>query len=154
MVSIANQYHVGISTVSIIIREKCDALWTVLSKIVLPTKFTQDLWRNIEEEFRNRWNLPHCIGSLDGKHITIQAPPKSGSDFFNYKNQHSIVLMALCDWKYKFTYIDVGAQVRQSDGGVFRRTEFYKKLKANQLNIPGPSKIDGIDQNISFFCSR
>lgn len=53
-----------------------------------------------------------------------------------------------------FTYFDVGAQVRQSDGGVFRRTEFYKKLKANQLNIPGPSKIDGIDQNISFFCSR
>lgn len=73
---------------------------------------------------------------MDGKHITIEAPSNSGTEFFNYKGTFSIVLMALVDAKYCFIFADVGCQGRISDGGVFRNTLLFKKLQDNDLNIP------------------
>lgn len=82
---------------------------------------TVEKWEEIANEFEERWNFPNCIGALDGKHCTIQAPAKCGSEYFNYKKCNSVVLMALVDAGYKFIFIDVGDFGRNSDGGVFAR---------------------------------
>ena len=57
-------------------------------------------WENIEEGFRTKWNFPNCCGTIDGKHVNIQAPKNSGSLLFNYKGTFSLVLMALVDVDY------------------------------------------------------
>ena len=44
-----------------------------------------DEWMKIEFEFREKWNFLHCLAAIDGKHKVIQTPPRSGSDYFNYK---------------------------------------------------------------------
>ena len=65
------------------------------------------MWLDIAIKFHNKWNFPHCLGAIDGKHI-IQAPPRSGSTFFNYKKSFSIVLLAVCNDNYEFTLPDIG----------------------------------------------
>lgn len=42
-------------------------------------------WHKISEGFESKWSFPHCVGSMDGKHIILQSPVNSGSEFFNYK---------------------------------------------------------------------
>lgn len=66
----------------------------------------------------------------------MQCPGNNGSEFYNYKGAFSIVLMALVDANYLFSYVDIGCQGRISDGGVFRNTSLFKKLEQNELHIP------------------
>lgn len=93
-------------------------------------------WTRISDLFYNLWNFPHCLAALDGKHIVLQAPINSGSEFYNYKNFFSIVLMGIVDPQYKFLYINVGCQGRISDGGVFKGCELYRRMESRTLNIP------------------
>ena len=51
--------------------------------------------------------------------------------------------MVLVDYDYRFIYADVGCQGRISDGGVFKNTEFYARMKRNELNLPNPFPLEG-----------
>jgi hypothetical protein len=94
-------------------------------------------WQSVANGFQRRWNFPNCIGAIDGKHIVLQKPLRSGSTYINYKHTFSIVLMAVVDSNYRFIYVDVGAQGRISDAGVFNNCSLNKLLQKNRLNIPG-----------------
>lgn len=80
----------------------------------------------------------------DEKHIQIQASPNSGSLYYNYKKTFSVVLLAACDYKYKFTLIDVGANGSDSDGRVFAESNLSNSLCDNTLNLPkGTAQLPG-----------
>ncbi|XP_071555013.1 uncharacterized protein [Temnothorax nylanderi] len=133
--SIAFAHRIGESTVYKIIKETCPAIIKVLSPMYLKPPKEED-WKKIAAGFWKDWNFPNCIGAIDGKHFVIQAPPNSGSLYFNYKKTFSIVLLAACDHQYKFTIVDCGAYGSASDGGIFTQSEFGKRLNSNDLNIP------------------
>lgn len=50
-------------------------------------------------------------------------------------------LLALCDAQYRFIAVDIGAEGRQSDGGVFRNSKLYAALEENSLQIPPPEIV-------------
>ena len=52
-------------------------------------------WRMISAEFSDLWQFPHPIGAIDGKHIRIKAPRKSGTNYHNYKGYFSLQLQLL-----------------------------------------------------------
>lgn len=97
---------------------------------------SEEEWKEIEKGFNEKWNFPGCIGAIDGKHVAIRAPMFSGSEYFNYKNSFSIILMAVVDANYCFRYIDIGAQGRHSDGGVFDHCSLRHMIEQNKLHIP------------------
>lgn len=103
--ALAFNFRVGFSTVRAIVHNTCAMIWKVLRPIVMP-KPTEELWVAKEEDFRRIWNFPNCIGAIDGKHITIRAPHKSGSHYYNYKKNFSTVLLAVVDAKYRFVVVE------------------------------------------------
>ena len=138
--SLQYQFRINKGTLSLLIPTVCKTISIVLAPcIVCPS--SKDEWLEIADRFECRWQLPNCLGAIDGKHVRILHPPGTGSDYFNYKGYFSIVLMAVVGPDAEFIFADVGCQGRISDGGVLRNTEFYQALEASKLNIPDPKPL-------------
>ncbi|RYE14093.1 MAG: hypothetical protein EOP45_20170 [Sphingobacteriaceae bacterium] len=108
---------------------------------------SEEEWNKVKETFQ-QWNFPNCIGAVDGKHVVMDAPPNAGSIYYNYKNTHSIVLMAICDGNYEFIYVDVGSNGRISDGGVFNKCSFVKAMENGSLHLPEVQPLPGCNTSI------
>lgn len=80
-------------------------------------------------------------------------PYHSGSLYYNYKNFYSIVLLALVDAQYQFIYIQVGAEGRNSDGGVFLSSHLkrYLDMDNNPLQIPNPQDLAGCRDPLAYY---
>ena len=111
-----------------IINETSAAIREKLSEYTRPLK-SEIEWLSIADEFKNAWNLEHCIGAIDGKHICIENPPNSGSLYYNYKGFYSIVLLAICDAKHNFTLLDVGQYGSNSDAIVLANSLLGQMLE-------------------------
>lgn len=65
--SIALAFRVGESTVRLLIKEVCQVLIKVLQPIYM-SQPSEEKWKSCAEGFWKRWNVPNCIGAVDGKH--------------------------------------------------------------------------------------
>ena len=92
---------------------------------------------------------PHAVDALDGKHVDIKKPKKSGSEYFNYKGYLSQVLLALVDAEYNFLWVNVGAIGSSSDAEIFNREG---KLKAKPWDFHQSNRLDQEDQICTTFC--
>ena len=97
-------------------------------------------WKKIEERLRNSWNVPHAVSTLDGKHIAIKKPKKSGNEYFNYKGYFSVVLLALGNVNYKFLWVNMGASGSSSDAQIFNRNKL-KRIENGTLGLPPPEPL-------------
>ncbi|XP_025266672.1 protein ANTAGONIST OF LIKE HETEROCHROMATIN PROTEIN 1-like [Camponotus floridanus] len=149
MSSLAMSYRLGKSTVSGIIQDTCQAIWEVLQHRVL-FQSSQQGWKKIVDGFFRRWNFPHCIGAIDGKHVVIQAPPHAGSTFYNYKGQHSIVLIAVVSASYEFLMVDIGAQGRHNDGGIFKGSIMGQRFENKQMELPPPCPLSNCSISVPY----
>ena len=150
-VTIGASYQMSPSAISQIIPKTCNALW----KVLLENKYidvpkTEKQWREIADVFYKSWNFPNLVGAVDGKHVLIQAPPRSGSMYFNYKKTFSIVLMAVCDLKYWFTLVGIRDSGSQSDGSVFANSFLGHAIENDILNIPKLAPLPNSETCLSF----
>ena len=140
--TVAASYRISPTLTGRTIEKTCDVLWNTLSRHgFLRVSIDGDDWKNTAKEFEQRWNFPHVLGALNGKHVVMQAPPRSGSMFFNYKNTHSIVLLAVCNAQYEFTLVDIGDTGRQADGSVYANSYLGRAIENKLLNVPEPDCI-------------
>lgn len=82
------------------------------------------------------------MGALDGKHLLVKASVNCGY-YFNYKNNFSIVLLALVEADCRFLYVVVGRNGRVSDGGVFRDSTISRALATIDQTLKDPKPMPG-----------
>ena len=138
------RFRMGTQSIANAINETCTAIWILLKPEVMPKPKRQD-WERIEG-FRKRWHFPNCIGSVDGKHISIQKPSNTGSLYYNYKGYFSIVLLAVVDAYYKFITVDIGQYGSNCDSNVFRSSTFGRKYINYGVDGPPEKRLPNYDQ--------
>ena len=80
----------------------------------------------------------------------MQQPAKSGSHYRNYKGTDSIVLMALVGPEYEFLYVEVGANGRNSDGGIWDQSKLKEGIEKQTLSLPPAQALPGRDIELPF----
>lgn len=128
-----------------IVSEVCKAIWIRLQPVYMPIP-TTEMWANIALEYERRWQMFNCVGCIDGKHVRIRKPLRSGSSFYNYKDFCSIVLMGTVDAHYRFTCVDIGSMGRLSDGNIFANSNLGEQLDSGFLSLPIPKPLPGQEE--------
>ena len=133
--SLSCQFRVGRSTISKYLR--------------CPT--TPDEWKELEREFRIRWNVPHALGALNGKHVALKKPKNSGALYHNYKGFFSIVMLALVDGQYKFRWVDAGTAGSCSDAQIFNACQLKRRIEDGRIGFPDPAPITQGGRDVPYF---
>ena len=105
----------------------------------------------ISEEFEKLWNLPHHIWAIVGKHVAIKSPKLSEMQYFSYKEYFSAVLLAICDAKYCFIYIDFRQYVITNDSNVLRSSGLYKDFEGKNLHISPRAKTKDFENPLLYY---
>ena len=144
-------FRVAANTISVLVRDVCQAVLDERGDEVIKCTTTPEEWREVAETFSNRWNFHHALSALDGKHVPIKCPKNGGSLYYNYKGFHSIILMALVDGNYKFLWVDVGANGSSSDCQVFNACELKEHIEDGRIRLRGAQSLPGDDKDMPYF---
>ena len=150
-VSLSLLFRVHCSTIGKIIDDTCEAIVKEYMDEIISCPTTQEGWRDIARGFSGTWNFEHTVGAIDGKHIRIMKPPRTGSQFFNYKGFFSLVLLGVVDSNYKFIYASVGANGATCDAQVFFYSNLYRAMVRNEVGLPPPERLHGEQKAIPYF---
>ncbi|KAK3931612.1 Putative nuclease [Frankliniella fusca] len=127
------------STVCTVIKETCEVLWEQLLEECFPP-LTEERLEGIMDGFWQNWNFPNA---MDGKHCILQNFANADADWLNYKGDFSMVLLGMCDSKYKFTYVSIGGRGRRHDAGLWRECDLHHALVNGELPLPAPRLLPG-----------
>lgn len=144
-------FRVARNTIISIMPQTCEAIIQCYEEELLKCPKTPEEWLRVAEGFERRWNLPHCLGAIDGKHVAIMKSPNSSSIYYNYKKFFSVILMGIVDHSYKFLVSAIGAPGSAGDGGMFQRMDFWARMEEGRLGIPPSASIPGEDTNLPYF---
>ena len=92
--SLSFQLRISLSAVSYIVKGCCKAIVEKMASEFIKVPSSQEEWLRISQQFEERWNFPHALGAIDGKHIKIQQPKNAGSFYYNYKHSRVLVMNA------------------------------------------------------------
>ncbi|XP_050024674.2 uncharacterized protein [Dermacentor andersoni] len=134
----------GRSTACGILSSVCQVLWHVLRPLYVACPSSADEWLRIASDFEERWNIPHCVGAFDGKHVAIECPSKSGSEDRNYKNFFGKSLLPISDACYRLLYVEIGHHGSDSDGGVFSRSRLQEVILSNKQGFPHDAPLGNV----------
>ena len=144
-------WRVGRTTICKFVPQVCQAILKEFQHEYLTCPADPEDGKKIEERFGNRWNVPHVVGALDGKHIAIKKPKKSGSEYFNYKGYFSLVLLAFVNAEYKFLWVNVGASGSLPDTQIFNRSKLKRRIENGTLGLPPSEPLGPGGPDLHYF---
>ena len=151
--SLAYGFRCGIATISELIPEVCTAIVQAYKDEVFNTATTPEAWRNLAQQFEQRWNVPHAVAALDGRQITIKKPANTGNLYYNYKGFFSIPMLAFVDAEYTFIWIELGGKGHMSDSQIFTDSKLIKCLEDGSIGLPPSCPLPGETESDIFHTS-
>lgn len=148
---LSHLFRISVSSICNIVGETCTAIHSRYAEEVLLCPDEPQKWKDAATKFQQKWQFPHCVGALDGKHIAIKKPDKSGSTYFNYKGYFSILLMAMVDAEYKFQWVNIGAPGSCSDAQIWNRSDLKGLIEEGRIGWPEPEPLPGQEQVCHYF---
>lgn len=146
--SLAFAFRISHSYISVIIKDTLNAMCRHLISLFLPSPNLENLKEN-SREFLQKWNFPHCVAAIDGKHIRIFCPDQSGSLFFNYKDYFSLVLLAMVDANSRFVAVDVGSYGKEGDSGIFAKSAMGRQVYSGNF-VPPDELLAGLNKAMPY----
>ena len=131
--SLSFLFRISASAIKQFVPAICHYIYHVSKSHYLKLSSKQHEWEALAAKNFNAWQFPHSIAAIDGKHVAIKRPIGGGF--------HSIVLMAMETYDYKFLFANVGCQGRISDGEVWANCEFSKKMAIGDILFPLPKPL-------------
>ena len=116
--SLQYSFRISRQTISSIVSETTRARYKVLAPEFLKTLNTENEWETLASKFESRWNFPNGIGAIDGKRVVIQQPFNSGSHFYEYKGNNSIVFLAVFGPEYQCLWASFGMNACSPDSAI------------------------------------
>ena len=149
--SLSYNWLIAHNTISKIVKDVVAAIIDEFAEDLLTPPLTAAKWEEVAETFESRWNFPHAIGAVDGKHVAIRCPRNSGSLYYNYKGFYSIVMLAVVDANYKFMWVDAGSNGACSDAQIWNSCELKMMIEDNELDIPKAKPLVQGDQEVPYY---
>lgn len=143
--TVGSLFGVGRTTVGQLVLEFSKELWSIFQKDFLNVyPPTQQKVEEIVHGFE-RLGFPQCFGAIDGCHIEVNPPKHEAVDYYNFKGWYSTVLFASVDYRYRFTYINVGSPGRCNDSTLFENSLLKLQHEQNAIFKENSQKILGTD---------
>ena len=87
--------------------------------------------------------MSHVIREIDDKHVAMGCPKNTELPYHNYEIFFTQVLLAICDAKYPFIFINAEQQKSTNDISILRNSELGRYLELYSINIPSEDTADG-----------
>ena len=102
-------------------------------------------------QLSQRWNYHDAVGALDGKHVAMRCPKRSGSWYYKYKGFYSVVKLAPVDADNNFLWVSVGSNGSCSDAQIFNECQLKDNINNGSIRFPDTDELPGNDRNTLYF---
>uniref|UniRef100_A0A0A1XA05 Putative nuclease HARBI1 n=1 Tax=Zeugodacus cucurbitae TaxID=28588 RepID=A0A0A1XA05_ZEUCU len=93
---------------------------------------------------RSRCNpFPYVVGCVDGTHFNISLPKYDAISYYNRKGNHTIILQAICDSKFRFLDVFIGCPGSCHDAHVWKTSPIYKGIISGEVELAENAVILG-----------
>ena len=142
--TIAHLFGVARSTVCVIVHDTCKAIVDILFDEFITFPHGRQLEKTISG-FQAKWQVPQCVGAIDGSHIPVSVPAHSHTDYYNRKGWYSVLVQAVVSYDYTITDVNIGWPGSVHDARVLVHSELYRKAISGEHLPPASAKcISGV----------
>ncbi|XP_037941847.1 protein ALP1-like [Teleopsis dalmanni] len=141
--TVASLFEVKQSIVNEIVLDFCNMVCNIFPHYISSYPPTTEEIKETVEGF-SQLGFPQCFGAFDTCHIEIQPSKEEAIDYCNNKGWYSVILLASCDHRSKFTYIKVGGPGRENDLYIFEKSSLKNFHEASKIFTQHSKLIESV----------
>eukprot|EP00117_Sycon_ciliatum_P037248 scpid96703/ scgid27899/ Putative nuclease HARBI1; Harbinger transposase-derived nuclease len=124
---VAAQFHIGPSTVGVIVHETVGALYAPLARDVIRFPVGRELHKAMRK-FEQLSGLPQCAGAVDGTFLRIVKPNEFGELAVHCLHDHSSNARSCVDSDGLFTFVDIGLPGSSGDAAAYNNSQLKHNI--------------------------